>query len=284
MESMKSQESTSHGPGAPAAEDAGPLPAPGRTLWVSLAQSNADLTDQPRRPAKTAETVAAAIVRDMVSRNLGPGDTLPSEAAMLAHYRVSRASLREALRLLEVQELIRLKPGPGGGPIVSAVDPRNLAKMTTLYLHLGGATYQELFEALLIMAPISAERAARHSERSLVRAAMKPFLQEDQPVQGPAYWTVTNEFHGSVETLAGNRVIELLGRIVGNIWHEHIVTRMDTSSIREQIHQEHRDIAKAIIAKQPSKAGRLMREHFAGLVEEYRRHWPGRFDELIEWD
>ena len=281
---MTSQEKASPGAEASPGEDAEQLPAPGRNLWVSLAQSNADLTDQPRRPAKTAETVAAAIVRDIVSRNLGPGDTLPSEAAMLAHYRVSRASLREALRLLEVQELIRLKPGPGGGPIVTAVDPRNLAKMTTLYLHLGGATYQELFEALLVMAPISAERAARNGDRSLVSAAMKPFLLEEQPLQGPAYWTVTNEFHGSVEALAGNRVIELLGRIVGNIWHEHIVTRMDTGAVREQIHAEHRDIAKAIMAKQPSKAARLMRDHFAGLVEEYRRHWPGRFDELIEWD
>ncbi|TVZ06677.1 FadR family transcriptional regulator [Trebonia kvetii] len=281
---MTSQENASPGAEASPGEDAEQLPAPGRNLWVSLAQSNADLTDQPRRPAKTAETVAAAIVRDIVSRNLGPGDTLPSEAAMLAHYRVSRASLREALRLLEVQELIRLKPGPGGGPIVTAVDPRNLAKMTTLYLHLGGATYQELFEAVLVMAPISAERAARNGDRSLVSAAMKPFLLEEQPLQGPAYWTVTNEFHGSVEALAGNRVIELLGRIVGNIWHEHIVTRMDTGAVREQIHAEHRDIAMAIMAKQPSKAARLMRDHFAGLVEEYRRHWPGRFDELIEWD
>jgi len=281
---MSSQENTSLPAEASPGEDTDLLPAPVRSLWVSLAQSNADLTDQPRRPAKTAETVAAAIVRDIVSRNLRAGDTLPSEAAMLAHYRVSRASLREALRLLEVQELIRLKPGPGGGPIVSAVDPRNLAKMTTMYLHLGGATYQELFEALLVMAPISAERAARNSDRTLVSAAMKPFLHEEQPLHGPAYWTVTNEFHGSVEALADNRVIELLGRIVGNIWHEHIVTRMDTGSVREQIHAEHRDIAKAIMAKQPSKAARLMREHFAGLVEEYRRHWPGRFDELIEWD
>lgn len=281
---MSSQENASHTSQAPPAADAEAPPAPGRKLWVTLAQSNADLTDQPRRPAKTAETVAASIVRDIVSRNLSPGDTLPPEAAMLARYRVSRASLREALRLLEVQELIRLKPGPGGGPIVTAVDPRNLAKMTTLYLHLGGATYQELFEALLVVAPISAERAARHRDRTLVRAAMKPFLQEDQPVQGPAYWAVTNEFHDSVEALAGNRVIELLGRIVGNIWHEHIVTRMDTSSIREQIHEEHRDIARAIVARQSSKAARLMRDHFAGLVEEYRQHWPGRFDELIEWD
>lgn len=266
------------------AEDIPRVTDVGRNMWVSLAQSNADLTDQPRRPAKTAETVAAAIVRDIVSRNLNPGDMLPSEAAMLAYYRVSRASLREALRLLEVQELIRLKPGPGGGPIVSAVDPRNLAKISMLYLHLGGATYQELFEAQQVMARGDAERAARNPDRELVRSTMKPFLAADQPVRGPEYWTVTNEFHGAVGELAGNRVIELVSRIVGSIWHERIVTRMDTQSVRGQIHAEHRQIAKAIIARQPNKAGRLMHDHFGWIVEEYSRHWPGRFDELIEWD
>lgn len=265
-------------------QDSQPGTELGRNRWVSLAQSNADLTDQLRRQAKTAETVAAAIVRDIVSRNLNPGDVLPSEAAMLAHYRVSRASLREALRLLEVQELIRLKPGPGGGPIVSAVDPRNLAKISMLYLYLGGATYQELFEAQQVMARNDAERAARNPDRELVRAAMKPFVAEDQPVQGPEYWTVTNEFHGTVGELGQNRVIELMSRIVGSIWHERIVTRMDTQSVRKQIHVEHREIAKAIIARQPNKAGHLMHDHFGRLVEEYSRHWPGRFDELIEWD
>jgi GntR family transcriptional regulator, transcriptional repressor for pyruvate dehydrogenase complex len=266
------------------AQDDQPGTEPGRNMWVSLAQSNADLTDQPRRQAKTAETVAAAIVREVVSRNLNPGDMLPSEAAMLAHYRVSRASLREALRLLEVQELIRLKPGPGGGPIVSAVDPRNLAKISMLYLYLGGATYQELFEAQQVMGRNDAERAARNPDRDLVRSTMKPFATADQPVQGPEYWTVTNEFHGAVGELGENRVIELISRIVGSIWHERIVTRMDTHSVRKQIHAEHSEIAKAIIARQPNKAGRLMHDHFGWLVEEYSRHWPARFDELIEWD
>lgn len=239
-------------------EDSHPGAELGRNMWVSLAQSNADLTDQPRRQAKTAETVAAAIVRDVVSRNLNPGDMLPSEAAMLAHYRVSRASLREALRLLEVQELIRLKPGPGGGPIVSAVDPRNLAKISMLYLYLGGATYQELFEAQQVMGRNDAERAARNEDRELVRVAMKPFLAAEQPIHGPEYWRVTNEFHGAVGELGGNRVIELMSRIVGSMWHERIVSRMDTHSVRSQIHVEHREIAKAIVARQPNKAGRRM--------------------------
>jgi GntR family transcriptional regulator, transcriptional repressor for pyruvate dehydrogenase complex len=254
-----------------------------RNLWVSLVQSNADLTDQPRRTAKTAETVSAAIVHDIVSRRLGPGDMLPSEAAMLMQYKVSRASLREGLRLLEVQGLIRLKPGPGGGPVVGAVDPRTLAQISTLYLHLGGATYRELFDAHLLMAPLGATMAARNPDRELVRHTLEPFLAEDQPLDGAAYWAATNSFHGSVEELGANRVMELVGRLIGQIWHEHVVTRMDTTGLREGIHAEHRAIAKAIIAGQPAKAGKLMHDHFKSLMDEYSRHWPGRLDELIEW-
>jgi DNA-binding FadR family transcriptional regulator len=203
---------------------------------------------------------------------------------MLVNYQVSRASLREALRLLEVQEIIRLKPGPGGGPVVSAVDPRNLARVSALYLHLGGATYAELFEAQLSLAPLCAEMAARNPDRELVTTSLAPYMAPAQPLSGPVYWTVTNGFHGTIEQLAANRVVELLSRTVGHLWHEHVVTRMDTTGLREQIHDEHRKIARAVVAGQATKASRLMREHFSGLQEGYTRYWPARFDELIEWE
>ena len=114
-------------------------------LWVGIAQSLSANGDHRRRTAKTAEHVALAIVHDIVAGGMATGDRLPSEAAMLTQYRVSRSSLREGLRLLEVQGLITLKPGPVGGAVVGTVDPRNLARISTLYLHLGGAHYRELF-------------------------------------------------------------------------------------------------------------------------------------------
>ena len=88
--------------------------------------------DGNRRPQKTAERVAADIVRDLVAEGLRTGDHLPLEAAMVERYHASRASVREALRLLEVQGLIHLKPGPGGGPVVGQVDPANLARLNAL--------------------------------------------------------------------------------------------------------------------------------------------------------
>ncbi len=56
------------------------------------------------RAPKASETTAAAIVSDIVSLGLRRGgDRLPAESDMLANYSVSRETLREALRILEVQ-------------------------------------------------------------------------------------------------------------------------------------------------------------------------------------
>ncbi len=248
-----------------------------------LYRANTNNFDLPRRQAKTAETVAVAIVHDVVSRKLKPGDMLPSESVMRAEYGVSRASLREALRLLEVQGLIRLKPGPGGGPEVGEVDPRNLAQLTSLYLHLGGGTYRQLFEAQLHIAPLVARMAAANPDRELVRSRMSPFLVPDLPVEGDAYWVTTGSFHGRVEELSGNRVVELMARVISHLWNVHVATRMDTTPLRSMIHADHRKIAQAIIAGHETKAGRLMCEHYEVLQAEYARHWPARFEELIEW-
>ena len=52
-------------------------------------------------------------MRRIRAEKLQPGSLLPSEAVMLKEYGVGRASLREALRVLEVNGLITVKPGPG---------------------------------------------------------------------------------------------------------------------------------------------------------------------------
>jgi DNA-binding GntR family transcriptional regulator len=134
------------------------------------------------------------------------------------------------------------------------------------------------------MAPIGARLAARNPDRDLVRRTLAPYLEREQPVVGAEYWSVTNGFHGQVEELGGNRVVELMARIIGHIWHEHIVTRMDTTDLRLAIHEEHRAIARAIIGGHETRAANLMHDHFEQLLAEYTRHWPGRFDELIEWE
>src|SRR6202022_1072647 len=101
---------------------------------------------------------------------------LKGEAVMLDHYGVSRESLREGLRLLESQGLISIRRGPGGGPIVGRVDPANFGRVSTLFYHLAGGTYEELFESWIVAEGMLADRAARNEDRRLVRESMDPYL------------------------------------------------------------------------------------------------------------
>src|SRR5689334_15968735 len=113
-----------------------------------------------RRGEKVYESVARDIVRRIRTGPIAPGSSLPSEAQLLNELHVGRASLREALRLLEINGVVKVKPGPGGGPVVNQVDTRAFGRMATLYFHLGGTTLHELMEARLAIEPLMARLAA----------------------------------------------------------------------------------------------------------------------------
>src|SRR6266702_3455550 len=102
----------------------------------------------PRAPeGKRFADVMHAIVRDIVTQRLAPGERLPVEAELMRRYRVSRAPLREALRLLESQGLITIRSGPGGGASVARLQSESFGRTVALHLRFLGATYDELLDA-----------------------------------------------------------------------------------------------------------------------------------------
>jgi GntR family transcriptional repressor for pyruvate dehydrogenase complex len=232
-----------------------------------------------RRTLKTSEVVALEIVRDIVAADLKPGDRLPLEAEMLVQYRVSRSSLREALRLLEVQGLIAIRPGPGAGTVVGRVLPGNLSRTLTLHLHMLGANYDELLEAWVESEPVMARLAALNPDREKVREALSPFLDESHA------WAVREglRFHDIVADLANNQVLALSLRSIGFIVTEQVLTSAERGDLEDHIVHHHRRLAEAIIAGDGDLAANIMREHIRQEVEEFKAYWPLKIGEKIQW-
>ena len=109
---------------------------------------------------KTATIVARRIVRDIDRLSLRPGDKLPPERVMLEEYQVGRGTLRESLRFLELQGIISLKPGPGGGPVVERPEATSLATSLMLLLQFADAPYRVVAEARVAVEPTMARLAA----------------------------------------------------------------------------------------------------------------------------
>lgn len=78
--------------------------------------SGADGVDAPT--PKRALVLAGAIREKIVRGDLAPGDPLPVEAALMEEHQASRFIVREAMRVLEVEGLVAIRRGPGGGPRV----------------------------------------------------------------------------------------------------------------------------------------------------------------------
>ena len=241
--------------------------------------------DAATRDLKTSEAVARDIVHDIVTGGCRPGERLPSEAAMLKHYRVSRQSLREGLRLLEVQGIISLKRGPGGGPVVGHLDSANLGRTSTLYYHLAGATYDELLEAWVFTESALAERAARNPDRDAVRQAMEPFMDPEEPELGAGVASQLDlaRFHAVMGALAQNRVLELNLQSIGRIVLHHAVLVSDPGTPEFEIVEDHVALAKAIAAGQVRKSRDLMEDHILRMQKFYRTRVRTHTEELIDW-
>jgi GntR family transcriptional regulator, transcriptional repressor for pyruvate dehydrogenase complex len=238
----------------------------------------------PRAP-KTAERVARDLVRDIVAEGLRPGDVLPPEAALLDRYGVGRPTLREAIRILEVQELVWVKPGPGGGPVVGEVSPAAFGRTASLFFRLGGVTFRELLAARLVLEPLCARVAAEAGDpvgTARLRAAMEQGRTVDV-TDDDAYVAASTAFHSALTSASGNGVLDLVAEGVMSIYERRIPAGVAAVAHRPAIVEEHQRITDAILAGDAAEAERLVTRHVEDITAMVERTLPDLLDTVLDW-
>src|SRR5919106_1712745 len=113
------------------------------------------------RSPKTAELVAGTLRRMVVDGQLKDGDFLPNEAELMAHFGVSRPTLREGIRVLESDRLVEVRRGSRTGARVRVPGPEIVARPAGLLLEVSGATIGDVLIARSGIEPLAARLLAQ---------------------------------------------------------------------------------------------------------------------------
>jgi DNA-binding FadR family transcriptional regulator len=211
---------------------------------------------------KLAEQVARAL-RDDIERAGWPiGSVVGSEIDLLTRFGVSRAIIREAVRILEHHGAARTKRGPGGGLVVTAPDLDAIRRSGMLYLEYAGVTGDAVVEMRTVVEAAMARTAALR-----ISPASADRLRAAIAAEGAAGETVSNflDFHSELASAAGNRLAQLFVALLSDLVPMHFEESQHSPSAMAAIavatHRAHERIVEAVVAGDPDAAERRMRRH-----------------------
>jgi GntR family transcriptional repressor for pyruvate dehydrogenase complex len=240
---------------------------------------------ETRRSSKMAEKLARQIVEDMTIADRQPGEMLPAEAEMIQSYGVGRATLREALRVVEMLGLITVKSGPKGGPVVKELSGADFARMAKFHFVARGCTYREILMARIAIEPLMARLAAETRDKramALLQAALDEADSID-PNDEPEWWRVSDLFHSAIASISGNNVLNFLGQSLREIYRSRVRTSLMPPNIREHVKKVHSGIADAIFRGNGAVAEKLMRDHMLEFGKRSDKLHAQRLREKVSW-
>jgi GntR family transcriptional regulator, transcriptional repressor for pyruvate dehydrogenase complex len=225
-------------------------------------------SSQPFTPApvlRPRQQVENQLRSAILSGTFGRGDRLPTETHLAEQLRVSRATIREALRSLTQAGLIRKESGAKGGSFVEDYDHHTLGNLLverlSNTLELGSITYAEVGAFRNILEVPTVRLAAEHRDEMHL-SALRDVVEHEKraTVTDPAISDYNREFHTILADASGNRLLAAFVAALHRVAHplEFIETSPEVGR-RAVIH--HIDIVAAVAAQDADAAAEAMHNH-----------------------
>jgi GntR family transcriptional repressor for pyruvate dehydrogenase complex len=219
---------------------------------------------QPIAGTRIYAEIVRQIRKLITEGKLKSGDKLPPERDLAERFRVSRASVREALRALESMSLIEIRLGEGtfvrGGSVDSLVEPLALVILAER------EAVEDLFEARRLLEPPIAELAARRSTKEEIEEMERILeVQGKEVARGGTGLAQDAAFHAAIASSAHNRAITRIVHALVDLLTQSREESLQTPGRPTRSHQDHRRVLQAIQGRQPAAAARAMLDHLVGV-------------------
>ena len=211
------------------------------------------------RKNKVHEEVAKQIER-LILKELNPGDKLPAERELAEMLGVSRSSIRDAIRRLELMGLVQ--PRQGAGTVVQEISPEALVTPLSNVIANKGKLVGELLDFRRMLEPPLAARAAKHASTGQIAEMEAILRRQDKKVRrGEAAIEEDTEFHYSIAMASGNSVVLKVLDVVMDMLRETRTRSLQVAGRPQKSFAGHRRILAAIKRSDAEAAEAAMRQH-----------------------
>jgi DNA-binding FadR family transcriptional regulator len=221
---------------------------------------------------KASDVLAAKLRELILSNGLAEGTPRPTERELVAQSGLSRASVREALRVLETEGLVLTKAGRNGGSQVRRPGRESISRSFELFVRSHGVRFEALLEAREAIEPAAASLAAAHrldadlAEMTRIHQALEEVGDDvAEHVRLNLLW------HRAVMRASRNELlIAFFDAIAQSVQAATESQRLNSPDVRREVVRAHARVLAAIAAGDAEAAFRRMQRHvgaYSALVK-----------------
>lgn len=224
---------------------------------------------------RSYQTVLARIEADLAAGRLEVGGRLPGERVLADQYGVSRASVREAIRVLEAMGLIRTAAGSGpeAGAVLIADPAAPIGAALRWHLTSRSLPVADIVGTRLLIESWSLREAAarqQHSPGTELAPARALLLEmDDVDLDATDFLALDTRFHVALADLAGNTVIAAIMAAMRDSIEGYVTAAVDGlpawPPMAALLRREHAGILEAVAGGHPELAAKLVVAHIEGF-------------------
>jgi DNA-binding FadR family transcriptional regulator len=233
----------------------------------------------PIEATKTSDALVATLRERILAGDVVEGTPLPPEREIVGTTGLGRGSVREALRVLEAEGLIRTKTGRHGGTFTALPDESGVARSVAQFVRGRRVPIRALLEARTAIEPHLAYFAARHRTDEDIAALKLACAQMEAAPGDPDFGRHNLAWHFAVAHASHNELlVAFITSIASAIEQEsesHGFEAHAFAEMRPAVIRAHRRITDAIQAGEPDAAKRRMERHLAAYAATSSAHDAG---------